>query len=120
MDMMQMMQMMMAMKGGGGGKGFGGAANGGGKGGGGGGMKKWGNENKSATAWIGNLPEGITEAEIKENFGTAGTVRKVNITPKKRIGVIESSSAAEVQTAITMFNGADVSGSIIQVDVWSK
>merc|ERR1719436_856952 len=111
------------MKGGGKGAGWGGASKGGGKGGGGAAWsvnKKWGRENKSATAWIGNLPAGISEAEIKENFGAAGTVKRVNITPKKRIGVIEFASAAEVQTAITMFNGADVGGATIQVDVWSK
>merc|ERR1712039_1147504 len=114
MEMMKMMQMMQGMKGGGGGgKGMGGGM---GKGGGG---RKW-DADKSKTAWVGNLPAEMTEEELKANFSTAGKVVKVGITGKKRTGIVEYSSAAEVQQAISMFNGCDVGGSQLHVDVWSK
>merc|ERR1712039_996940 len=121
MEMMKMMQMMQGMKGGGGGKGMGGGMGKGGKGnaGGGGGGQKW-NADKSKTAWVGNLPAEMTEEELKANFSTAGTVVKVGITGRKRTGIVEYSSAAEVQQAISMFNGCDVGGSQLHVDVWSK
>merc|ERR1712061_753577 len=108
-NMMQMMQMMQMMKGGGG-KGSGGGMGKGGSGNAGGGGRKW-DADKSKTAWVGNLPESMTEEEFKENFASAGTVVKVGITARKRTGIIEFSSAAEVQQAFSTFNGCDVGGS---------
>merc|ERR1712039_209481 len=108
--------------GGGGMGGMGGQGKGGnGKGGGGRGPRKheW-TADKSKTAWVGNLPAEITEDEFKENFSGAGKVVGVRISPTKRTGIIEFSSEAEVQQAIAMFNGCDVGGSKLHVDVWTK
>merc|ERR1712087_426075 len=71
-------------------------------------------KDKSTIAWVGNIPEGISEEEIKENFSQAGTIKSVKIN-RKREGFVEFTSAAEVQQAIAMFNGAEVGSSTLQV-----
>merc|ERR1719401_2569490 len=112
-----MMQMFQAMKGGG--KGWGGNGGGGkgwGGGGAGGGRVK---RDPSKTVWVGNIPEGVSQDEIKENFSSAGKVVRANLT-KGRTGIIEYATAAEAAQAITMFNGAEVSGSTLHVDKWES
>merc|ERR1711972_1146902 len=100
------------------------------KGGGGGGGKSWGKggqssggkggqpRDRSTTVWIGNIPAGLTQEELAENFGQAGTIKKTNLT-KGGTGIIEFSTAAEAKQAISMFNGADVNGSALHVDAWT-
>merc|ERR1712174_133423 len=92
-----------------------------GKGGGGGGRwgEDWKNKDRSTTVWVGNIPDGITQDELKENFKSAGNIKQINLT-KGKTGIIEYTSAAEAQQAVTMFNGADVNGSLLQVDAWTK
>merc|ERR1712083_366128 len=68
--------------------------------------------------WVGNIPEGLSPEELSENFKQAGTVKKANFM-KGNTACIEYSTADEVQQAITMFNGADVNGSALHVDVWT-
>merc|ERR1712183_1133478 len=124
-----MMQMFQQMKGGGGGgMAWGGKSGGGGKGGSGGGGKggNWrehrpprSEKDRSTTVWIGNIPEGITQDEIAENFKQAGAIKKTNLT-KGRTGIVEYSTPDEAAQAITMFSGADINGSILHVDVWTK
>merc|ERR1712060_380174 len=97
---------MKGMKGGG--KGWGGKSGGG-----------WKKQDRSTTVWVGGIPEGITQDELKENFTQAGTIKRINLT-KGRTGIIEYSTAEEKQTAITMFNGSDVNGATLQVDEWTK
>merc|ERR1712039_339185 len=101
--------------GGGGGKGGGGGW--GGKGGGG---NSWGGGKKdpSKTIWIGNIPEGISQEELEENFKQAGKVTKANLT-KGRTGIIQYSTAAEAKQAIAMFNGSEVNGVALHVDEWT-
>merc|ERR1719221_2508508 len=77
----------------------------------------WGGD-RSTTVWVGGIPEGVTQEEIAENFKGAGTVVKANLT-KGRTGIIQFSTTAERDTAITMFNGSIVNGSALQVDVWT-
>merc|ERR1712032_751036 len=117
-----MMQMFQSMKGGGG-KGWGGNGGGGkGWGGGGAGGKGGGGRFKrdsSKTVWVGNIPEGISQDEIKENFSSAGKIVRANLT-KGRTGIIEYSTAAEAAQAISMFNGSDVGGSALHVDKWES
>merc|ERR1719277_1826355 len=102
-----MMQMFQQMKGKGGGGG--GGAWGGNKGGG------WKSRDPEKTVWVGGVPEGITEDELKENFKSAGPIKQLNLT-KGGTGIVEYNTAAAAQQAITMFNGADVNGSLLQVD----
>merc|ERR1712176_109667 len=106
MDMGAMMKMFQQMKGGG--KGWGGNSGG-----------KWKNRDRSTTVWVGGIPEGLTQEELKENFSQAGTIKFVKLTPGKT-GIIEFSTAEEKKTAITMFNGSIVNGSALQVDEWTK
>merc|ERR1711920_1029596 len=94
---------------GGGGSSWGGKGGNSGNSWGGGGRK---NRDRSATVWVGNIPEGITKDEISENFKQAGTIKYANIT-KGGTGIIEYSSAEEAQKAITMFNGSEVNGSAL-------
>merc|ERR1712187_660983 len=109
-----MMAMFQQMKGGGGG----------GKSWGGSGGKSWGGgkggqpRDRSTTVWVGNIPAGLTQEEIAENFGQAGTIKKTNLT-KGGTGIIEFSTAAEAKQAISMFNGSEVNGSALHVDAWT-
>merc|ERR1712039_629671 len=88
-------------------------------GGGGNGRKSWGPQDRSTTVWVGNIPEGLTQEELAENFKQAGPIKKTNLT-KGRTGIIEYASAEAAQKAITMFNGSEVNGSALHVDVWTK
>merc|ERR1712087_667187 len=96
----------------------------GGKGGWGGGGKGQrsngiGDHNRDCTVWIGNIPAGITKDEMQTNFGGAGTVKHIQMSSNGQ-GLAIFSSAAEATQAIAMFNGADINGTILQVDVWTK
>merc|ERR1740121_3100280 len=110
-DMMAMMEMFQKMAGKGGGNpmmammagGGGGKAWGKGSGGG----RSGGPRDNSKLCWVGNIPEGLSEEELSENFKQAGTVKKAFFMKGNSAGV-EYSSAEEVQQAITMFNGAEV------------
>merc|ERR1712061_441408 len=95
---------------------------GGGGGGKGGGRKDWftvKDDNKDATVWLGNIPEGVTIEEIQENFKSAGEVKKAKFLAKGT-GMVWFADPASAKQAIQMFNGADINGSAIQVDVWTK
>jgi RNA recognition motif-containing protein len=105
--------LMAAMKGGGGkasGKGWGGKGN----------RRK--RLDSSLKVWVGNLPEGITEKEMKDAFSAAGTVKEAVPFGAKRNheGCVAFASAAEAQQAISMLNGGDFNGNTIEVDTWEK
>merc|ERR1712187_834750 len=110
-DMDSMMQMMMQMFG---------KGKGGGKGG-------WGQsdrfkvlpKNVDRTVWIGNIPEGITWKEMQENFGGAGNCKRVEFT-KNGQGFALFETAEEAKKCISMFNGCDINGSKLEVDVWES
>merc|ERR1712061_113046 len=76
-------------------------------------------QNANSTVWIGGIPEGINHEEIKQNFGSAGTVKKVQLL-KGGTGFAWFSTPAEATQAIAMFNGSQIGSSPLQVDVWSK
>merc|ERR1711957_84156 len=69
------------------------------------------NENRDCTVWIGGIPEGITQEELMQNFGGAGTCKEVRLT-KGNTGLAIFATAEEATLAISMFNGSDVNGSI--------
>merc|ERR1711920_1164027 len=77
-------------------------------------------ENAAATVWLGNLPEGIGHEEIKTNFEAAGTVKRVQLIKQGKEGFAWFSTPDEAQTAIGMFNGAQINGQAIVVDPWTK
>merc|ERR1719203_1109862 len=88
--------------------------------GGGGGRFKVKPENAAATVWLGNLPPGITSDEIKANFGSAGTVKVVELIKQGKEGFAWFASPEEAQNAIAMFNGSAINEQLIQVDPWTK
>merc|ERR1712048_760448 len=92
-----------------------------GKGGGKKGSRGWKvvDQNVDATVWIGGIPEGITWSDIQTQFQAVGTVKKVQLL-KGGTGLAWFSTPQEAAAAIAMFNGANVNGSILQVDVWTK
>lgn len=66
--------------------------------------------------YVGGLPYSVTNEELSEIFGQAGSVASARvITDKmsgrsKGFGFVEMSSAEEAQAAINMFNGAEIKG----------
>merc|ERR1712232_1298363 len=117
-----MMAMMNMMNGGGMGNGMGGMGMGGMCGGMGGmgamgGMGGMGG-GKECKVWVGGVPMGVSADELKDNFGAAGTVVDAKMM-KKGTAMVQFSSRNEAQMAIEMYNGVQINGSTLQVDVWT-
>merc|ERR1711920_969064 len=91
-----------------------------------GGFGAWGggfkvrDENAASTVWLGNIPPGTAHEEIKTNFEAAGTVKKVQLIKQGKEGFAWFSTPEEAQTAIAMFNGAQINGQAIVVDPWTR
>ena len=73
--------------------------------------------------YVGNLSRDISEDELKKEFAAFGAVDsavlikdKFSGTPKG-FGFVEMSTAEEAQKAISMFNGQDLMGRTITVNV---
>ncbi|MCL5274701.1 MAG: RNA-binding protein [Chloroflexi bacterium] len=72
--------------------------------------------------FVGNLAYSTTEAELRELFGQAGTIRAVTIpmdraTERPRgFAFVEMDSPAEAQKAISMCNGQTLGGRQINVN----
>merc|ERR1712113_1191454 len=98
---------------GGGGKGGGDNGRNGNKGG-----ANFSKQNKDCTVWVGGIPEGVSEEEIKENFGQAGTVTRARML-KGGTASVEFGTPDEATQAISMFNGSQVGDSLLQVDAWT-
>ena len=77
----------------------------------------------SKKLYIGNLPFSLEDADLSRLFAQAGTVASARVvldpaTGRKRgFGFVEMSSEDEAQAAVTMFNGSDVDGRSIVVDI---
>jgi RNA recognition motif-containing protein len=77
----------------------------------------------SRKLYVGNLPFSIEDAELSRLFAQAGTVASARVvldpaTGRKRgFGFVEMSSEDEAQAAVNMFNGSDVEGRSIVVDI---
>jgi len=73
--------------------------------------------------YVGNLPFGITEAELREAFEAYGTVDTVNVitdreTGRSRgFGFVEMPAQAEAEAAIKELNGKELSGRPLTVNV---
>ena len=77
----------------------------------------------SKKLYVGNLPFSLEDADLSRLFAQAGTVASARVvldpaTGRKRgFGFVEMSSEDEAQAAVNMFNGSDVDGRSIVVDI---
>jgi len=77
----------------------------------------------SKKLYVGNLPFSIEDADLSRLFAQAGNVTSARVvldpaTGRKRgFGFVEMSSEDEAQAAVNMFNGSDVEGRSIVVDI---
>ncbi|MEN9845902.1 MAG: hypothetical protein RIS36_1049 [Pseudomonadota bacterium] len=77
----------------------------------------------SKKLYVGNLPFSLEDADLSRLFAQAGTVASARVvldpaTGRKRgFGFVEMSSEDEAQAAVNMFNGTDVEGRSIMVDI---
>ncbi len=77
----------------------------------------------SKKLYVGNLPFSLEDADLSRLFAQAGTVESARVvldpaTGRKRgFGFVEMSSEDEAQAAVNMFNGTDVDGRSIVVDI---
>lgn len=77
----------------------------------------------SKKLYVGNLPFSLEDADLNRLFAQAGTVASARVvldpaTGRKRgFGFVEMSSEDEAQAAVNMFNGSDVDGRSIVVDI---
>ena len=77
----------------------------------------------SKKLYVGNLPFSLEDADLSRLFAQAGTVASARVvldpaTGRKRgFGFVEMSSEDEAQAAVNMFNGTDVDGRSIVVDI---
>jgi RNA recognition motif-containing protein len=77
----------------------------------------------SKKLYVGNLPFAVEDADLSRLFAQAGTVASARVvldpaTGRKRgFGFVEMSSEDEAQAAVNMFNGSDVEGRTIVVDI---
>jgi len=69
--------------------------------------------------WVGNIPQGTTQEELKAFFGLIGEPKYV--TCRGTTGVVAFASDIEAQTAIEVLNGAVFGDSEVQlqVDAWT-
>jgi RNA recognition motif-containing protein len=76
----------------------------------------------STKLFVGGLPYSVTDAELSDFFGRAGTVTSARVimdreTGRSRgFGFVEMSSPEEAQQAISMYNNADMGGRTIVVN----
>jgi RNA recognition motif-containing protein len=76
----------------------------------------------SMKLYVGNLPQQITEDQLKELFAEAGNVASAKIITDRQTGLprgfgfVEMETKAEGQKAISMLNGKDVEGRTLTVN----
>jgi RNA recognition motif-containing protein len=72
--------------------------------------------------YVGNLPEGMTEEELKNLFAEAGPVTSAKIVidrftgQPRGFGFVEMETKADGQRAISMLNGKNVNGRTLAVN----
>ena len=72
--------------------------------------------------YVGNLSYDTTEADLKETFGTAGTVAEVKVVLDRESGkprgfaFVEMSSDADAQNAISQLDGRELGGRALKVN----
>lgn len=77
----------------------------------------------SRKLYVGNLPYSVTENSLRDLFSQAGTVESVKIVTdafdgrSKGFGFVEMSSEEEAQAAVKAFNGTELDGRTLRVDL---
>ena len=72
--------------------------------------------------YVGNLPDEITEAELREEFGTFGEVSSINIIKDKYtgrprgFGFVEMPTVSEGRAAIAGLNGKEMKDQTLTVN----
>ena len=73
--------------------------------------------------YVGNLSNSVSEEELKELFGQAGEVKAIVLVTdretqrRKGFGFVEMLTQADAEKAIRMFNGQDLGGRSLAVDL---
>uniref|UniRef100_A0A7V4LCS8 RNA-binding protein n=1 Tax=Desulfobacca acetoxidans TaxID=60893 RepID=A0A7V4LCS8_9BACT len=76
----------------------------------------------SMKLYVGNLPEVLTEDQLKTMFAAAGPVSAAKIVTDRFTGqprgfaFVEMETKADGQRAISMFNGKDLEGNTLKVN----
>ncbi|HXF86039.1 MAG TPA: RNA-binding protein [Anaerolineales bacterium] len=76
-----------------------------------------------AKLYVGNLPYSTVEADLRDLFAQAGTVKSAHVIKdretgrSKGFGFVEMSSHEEAQSAINMFHGRDFHGRLLTVNL---
>lgn len=76
----------------------------------------------SMKLYVGNLPEVLTEEELKTMFAAAGPVSSAKIVTDRFTGqprgfaFVEMETKADGQRAISMFNGKNLDGNTLKVN----
>jgi hypothetical protein len=79
-------------------------------------LKDFPAENK---VWVGNLPQCTTSETLEEYFSSGGNVVGA-IVMKNGTGAVAYESAEEATQVIAAWNGSDMGGQAIEVDVWTS
>lgn len=70
--------------------------------------------------WVGGLAEGTTAEVLTEHFQLAGgAVKFAAMMANGTTGGVAFESAEEATNAINLFNGTEINGAVVQVDVWT-
>jgi len=83
----------------------------------------WRTQVMSKKLYVGNLPFSIEDGDLMKLFAAAGAVTSARVvvdqaTGRKRgFGFVEMATEEEAQGAVNMFNGTDVQGRSIVVDI---
>ncbi|MBI3733525.1 MAG: RNA-binding protein [Chloroflexi bacterium] len=73
--------------------------------------------------YVGNLPYGISEDDLRELFGQAGQIKEVALIMdretgrSKGFGFVEMTTQADAEKAIKMFNDHDMNGRRLVVNI---
>ena len=73
--------------------------------------------------YVGNLPYAVTELDLRDLFGGLGTVTDAKIVTDREtgrprgFGFVEMSTAEEAESAVKKFNGHEVDGRTLKVEL---
>jgi len=84
-------------------------------------MEKLGEIDKSKKVWVGGLPEKATWKDLFNLFKDEAKPQLTHIlNPKKGTACVAFKSDDDAEKAIATFNGAEIKGQAIEVDVWTQ
>lgn len=75
----------------------------------------------SLKVWVGGLPEKTTSKELSKHFEDQFAKPKLcDIYVSGGRAIVTYESADDVASAVSIVNGSEFKGSVIEVDVWTK